>query len=103
RLGEPALLAVGLLAGGLALPRFRAADRRRPRRHRPDPAQLCAGDPDGRLYGQGGQPAARLRLRSASAFCPTSWMRVMIALISAISSARPLSSAERLSRILAFS
>ena len=37
--------------------------RRRHRRHRPDPAQLCAGHPDGRLHRQGGEPDAEpLRL-----------------------------------------
>ncbi len=54
RLGEPAVLALRLVAGRLALPRLGAAHRRRARRHRPDATQLRADRADGGLYGEGG-------------------------------------------------
>ena len=58
RLGEPAVLALRLVAGGGALSRQRAARGRRARRHRPDAAQLRPHRADGRLHGQGGRAAA---------------------------------------------
>ncbi len=58
RLGEPAVLALRLLAGRLALSRQRAARRRRARRHRPDASQLRAHRADGGLHREGGGTAA---------------------------------------------
>ena len=58
RLGEQAVLAVGLLDHHRALSRRRRPYRRRARRDRPDPAELCAGHPDGGLRRAHRQPAA---------------------------------------------
>ena len=41
RIGEQAVLALRLVAGGGAVPRFRRQGGRRARRDRPDPAELC--------------------------------------------------------------
>ena len=57
RLGEQAVFAVRLVAGGRALPRQGFARHRRARRHRPDPAQLCAHRADGRLHRADGHAA----------------------------------------------
>ena len=50
-----------------AISRFRRPHRRRARRDRADPAQLCPDHSDGRLHGQGGEQAA-LRLSLALDF-----------------------------------
>ena len=57
RLGEQAVLAVGLLDHRGALSRRPGPHRRRHRGDRPDPAQLCPRHPDGGLHRQGGEQA----------------------------------------------
>ena len=59
RLGEQALLALRLVAGGGAVPRFRRQGGRRARRHRPDAAELCARRAGGELHGAADDAAAR--------------------------------------------
>ena len=66
RLGEQAVLAVGLLDHHRALSRPRRPDRRRHRRDRADAAELRARHPDGRLHRQGGRQAARRIRRQAA-------------------------------------
>ena len=58
RLGEQAVLAVGFVDHRRALPRRVGPYRRRPRRHRADPAQLRPHRPDGGLHRQGREQAA---------------------------------------------
>ena len=63
RLGEQAVFAVRFLHHHRALQRCRRPYRRRSRRDRADPAQLCPGDPDGGLCRAHRQPDAGRLIR----------------------------------------
>ena len=70
RLGEQAVLPVGLLDDRGAVPRRATAHRRRARRDRPDAPELRADRPDGRLYVEATGPAGLAHLTCAEPASP---------------------------------